>query len=264
MGLAIDTIVGAATNPSTTVTAVTMNSGDSATVRNASPNSPVYLDELYRQGVTEGYVRFRSPLLHDMVQGIRFTPSETPTRRLLPPWVDQLLRPQDPITFEVSGGSAEVDAVAANIWYGDLGGAAARIHSLGDIAGLIKNIKPLEVDWTSAGTAANWVDTVITTTENLLHANTDYAVLGYITDTASLVVGVKGIDTSNLRICGPGVTASEVTQDWFVRQAQWTGRPYIPVFNSANQGSVYVTGAAVATGSAIKTSLILAELSHNL
>ena len=264
MGLAIDTIVGAATNPSSTLTAVTMNSGDSTTVRNAAASAQVYLDEVYRQGATEGYVRVRSPLLHDMVQGIRFTPSETPTKRLLPPWIDQLLRPQDPLTIEVSGGSAEVDAVAANIWYSDLGGASARLHTLGDIQGLVKTIKPLEVDWTSAGTAANWVDTVITTTENLLHANTDYAVLGYITDVASLVVGVKGIDTSNLRVCGPGSTDSSVTQDWFVRQSQWTGRPYIPVFNSANQGSVYVSGAAVATSSAIKTSLILAELAHTI
>jgi hypothetical protein len=164
----------------------------------------------------------------------------------------------------VSGGSAEVEVVAPNIWYSDLGGASARLHTLGDIQGLVKTIKPLEVDWTTSGTAANWVDTVITASENLLHANTDYAVLGYITDVASLVVGIKGIDTSNLRVCGPGVTRSEVTQDWFVRQSQWTGRPWIPVFNSANQGSVFVSGAAVATSAAIKTSLILAELAHTI
>lgn len=264
MGLALDTIVGAATNPSSTITAVTMNSGDSLQVRSVSSTSQIYLDEMYRQGATEGVVRLRSPLLHDVSRGIMFTPSETPTKRLLPPWIDQILRPQDTLIGEVSGGSAEVDAIAANIWYSDLGGTASRLHTLGDIQGIIAAIKPVEVDWTTSGTAANWVDTVLTTTENLLHANTDYAVLGYITDTASLVVGLKGIDTGNLRICGPGTTASEVTQDWFVRQSQWTGRPYIPVINSANVGGIFLSGAAVATSAAIKTSLILAELSQNL
>lgn len=264
MGVAIDTISGSATNPSTTVTAVTMATGDSATVRNASASASVYLDEIYRQGATEGYIRVRSPLLHDMVQGIRFTPSETPSNRLLPSYIDQLLRPQDPLTIEVSGGASEVDGVGASIWYSDLPGASARLHTLGDIAGLIKSVKPIEIDFNTSGTAMLWADTVITTTENLLHANTDYAVLGYITDIALCMVGVKGIDTSNLRVCGPGSLRSEVTSDWFVQQSMRTGRPWIPVFNSANQGAVFVTAAAVATTTAAKVSLICAELAHTI
>jgi len=105
---------------------------------------------------------------------------------------------------------------------------------------------------------------VITTTENLLHANTDYAVLGYIVDVAVCLFGVKGVDTGNLRICGPGVLRSEVTSEYFARLSDETGMPTIPVINSANQGSIFASASAVATGAAIKGQLILGQLSQTV
>lgn len=263
MGYAIDTIAAIATNPSALAVA-TPATGDSGTVRNFAQTDKALLLEMFRQGATEGLVRVRSPLLHDFVRGIMFTPSETPTALLLPRRLNQNLHPQDVLTLEIGGGAAEVDVMGAQIFYSNLPGAMARLHMWSDIQSIIKNVKPVEVDFNTAATAGQWQDTAVTTTENLLHANTDYAVLGYIVDVAVCMFGVKGIDTSNLRVCGPGVTRSEVTSEYFARMSDETGQPTIPVINSANQGSIFASCSAVATGAAIKGQLILAELAQNL
>jgi hypothetical protein len=263
MGVAIDTISFIATNPGALAVA-TPATGDSGTVRNFGQTDRAIITELFRQGATEGLVRVRSPLLHDFVRGIMFTPSETPSALLLSRRLNQSLHPQDVLTLELGGGAAEVDMGGLQVFYSNLPGANARLHMWSDISSIIKNVKPLEVDFNTAATAGQWQDTAITVTENLLHANTDYAVIGFIVDVAVCMFGVKGIDTSNLRVCGPGVTRSEVTSEYFARLSDETGFPTIPVINSANQGSIFASCAAVAAGAAIKGQLILAELTQNL
>jgi hypothetical protein len=263
MGLAIDTPVFIATNPGASAAGV-FATGDSGVIRNFAGTDRALLAELFRQGVTEGLVAVRSPLLHDAVRGVQFTPSETPSALLIPRRLLQPLRPQDTLSAFIGGGGAEVDMGAMQVWYSNLPGANARLHLWTDIQPLIVYTKAIEVDCTSSATAGQWVDTVITTTENLLHANTDYAVLGYIVDVACCVAGIKGPDTSNLRICGPGVLRSEVTSEYFAQQSFDTGLPYIPVFNSANQGSTYASLAMIATATAVKVQLIVAQLSQTV
>lgn len=263
MGLAIDTPVFIATNPGASA-AATFATGDSGTVRNFAGTDQALLVELFRQGATAGLVSVRSPLLHDAVRGIQALASETPSALLLPRRLNQHLRPQDTLSAFLGGGGAEVDMGAMQIFYSNLPGANARLHTWSDLQSLIQYIKIVEVDATSSATAGQWVDTVITTTENLLHANTDYAVLGFINDVAACMVGVKGPDTSNLRVCGPGVLRSEVTSDYFARLSDDTGFPTIPVINSANQGSTFASLAMVATAAAVKIQLVLGQLSQTV
>lgn len=263
MGLAFETTVGNATNPGATVTAVTMVTGDTNRVRSFSASAYARLESIFRQGATEGVAGVRSPAFHDAVRGIRFITSETPSRFDLPTETGEPLASADTLTIEVSGGTAEVDAVGVSIYYSDTQGLAARLHSWGDISGFIEHIKPLEVDWTTNGTANVWQDTVITTTEDLLIADRSYAVLGYILDTAMTAFGVKGQETGNVRHCGPGSTTSLETNDYFVRLSNQRGTPHIPIVSANNKGSIFVTGSAVATGSAVKSQLILALLAKS-
>ncbi len=263
MGLAIDTVGFVATNPGATK-AATASGGDSFTIRSFAPTDMARLTEVIRQGATEGLVQLLSPLFHDNVRGITFTPSETPTAHLKGERLSQPLKSQDTLVVNIGGGAAEVDAGAFAVWYSNLGGASARLHMWSDIASLVKNVKPLEVDFNTAAAAGQWQDTVITTTENLLHANTDYAVLGYITDVAVCAIGLKGIDTGNLRVCGPGVLRSEVTSQYFADKSDAMGQPYIPVFNAANAANTFLSCMAVETATAVKGQLILAELAQNL
>ena len=264
MGLAIDTIVTRATNPGASFTAFAATTGDSLQVRNFAPSDVCKLIQLIRRGATSGGFRVRSPLLHDNVRGIQFITGQTPSLWAIPQETAQNLYAQDALIAEGTGGAAETDLGILVLYYSNLIGAAARIHSWGDISGLVVNIKPVQVAITNSATIGNWTDTVITTTENLLKANTDYACLGYITDVAQGFVAVKGADTANLRVGGPGTINVEDSTDWFVSNATYHGIPFIPIINSANAPSTFVSTVDSAASSTANVTLILAQLSQNL
>lgn len=263
MGLAQDAILTAATNPSTGANTAPA-AGDSLTVRNFPVANPAYLEGMIRMGTTAGYAQVRSPLLHDNVQGIRITPGESPSLFSLPAEVQQTVQPQDQFITSVSGGAGEVDIVILLMYYSNLGGAQARFINPGDLNGNILYARPIQVAVTTGGTAGTWTDTVITTTENLLHANKDYAVLGYTANTALGFVGLKGIDTANLRVGGPGSTQEFPVSNYFVTMSQRTGRPHIPVFNSANKDSTYVSTCAATASVAAVVELNCVELVRNI
>jgi hypothetical protein len=265
MGLAIDTVVTRATNPGASpFVAFAATVGDSLVVRNFAPSAYCKLIQLTRRGATSGGFRVRSPLLHDNVRGVQFITGETPSLFVLPQQLAQGLYAQDALIAEGTGGGAETDLGILTLFYSDLIGAAARLHNLGDISGIIKNIKPVQVAVTNSATIGNWTDTVITATEDLLHANTDYAVLGFVTDTAQGFVAVKGQDTANLRVGGPGSINVEDTAEYFAFQNRYHGLPFIPVINSANKGSTFVSTVDSVVSSTANVTLILAELTQNL
>lgn len=257
---AFDTILASALNPGAGPTAATAAGGDSLTIRSAPATSKIYLEGLVRMGTAAGFVQVRSPLLHDTSRGIRITPGESPSVYSLPGQAAQELQSQDTLIVELSGGAAETDIAALQVYYENLLGSSPRLAMPGDVIGNIDNIKPLAVAVTSSATVGQWSDTGITTTENLLHANTDYAVLGYMTNTALGVIGVKGQDTGNLRVCGAGAVNEYPTTQYFLQLSQETGRPHIPVINSANAGATFVSVAAATVSVAATVELILAEL----
>src|SRR5215472_4984726 len=257
MPLALDTIVTSAVNPGAgPASFTTAVSGDSLTVRNFPQSATARLIQLYRRGATSGFFRVRSPLLHDNVRGIMFTSGETPSLFALPERTSQALQAQDTLIAEGSGGAAETDLGILTLYYSDLLGAAARLKMWGDIQGLVKSIKPITVAVTSSATIGAWVDTVVTTTEDLTHANTDYAVIGYITNVALGYVALKGSDLGNLRVGGPGSINVEDTSDYFVDQSVLHGIPFIPVINSANKNGIFVSVVDQAASTAATITLI--------
>ena len=266
---AIDTIASFQTTVGSTLAAGVMATGDSATIRNfPQPGNAKLIAAMYDDVTAPAVWRVRSPLLHDNVRGIQFWPGIAGAQELLlPTRYTQSLKAQDTLTFEFTTAATTGKALGAlSVYYSSLPGASARLHLPGDIGGLIKNIKPLVVTIPSgANTAGQWYDALWTLTENLLHANTDYAVLGFTVDAAVAAIAVKGIDTGNLRVAGPGTLSNHLTIDWFVRLSEHTGMPCIPVVNSANAGGAYVSIiSSAATAAACDVTLILAELSQNL
>lgn len=261
MGKAIDTILVSAVNPGAGgAVGVVTPSGDPLQVRNFPPGSHAWLENIIRMGTAAGFVGVTSPLLHDPVRGIRITPAESPSVYSLPGEACELLQPQDTLTVTISGGAAETDVAALSLYYDNVPGADARLASWGDISGNIKHVKPLSVAVTSSATIGAWTDTALTTTENLLHANTDYAVLGYMSNTALAVIGIKGVDTGNLRACGPGSTSEFPTTGYFIDMGRDTGRPHIPVFNAANAAATFASVAASTASVAATVEFLLAEL----
>lgn len=266
MGMALDTVVTSAVNPGAGPTAFTTAvSGDSLVVRNFNlQTDTAKLVQLTRRGGTSGFARVRSPLLHDNVRGIMFTSGETPSLAAIPVEFAQRLTAQDTLIAEGSGGGAETDLIILTIYYSNLAGASARLHSRGDVSGVALRMKPLTVAVTSSATIGQWVDTVITTTEDLTHANTDYAVLGYVTNVALGWVAIKGIDTGNLRVGGPGTVNAEDSSNYFLWTSERLGVPFIPVINSANKGGTFVSVVDSAASTAATITLMLVELSQLL
>ena len=263
MGAGYETVVGSASSPSTTYTALTMNTGDSLTIRNFPPANPTYLMNVIRHDATAGVVRVYSPLLHDNVKGIHLAISESPSLWGYPAPGIQALKPQDTLNVTVTGSASTLDLIGLSFYYTNLPGSAARLHHFADFKGMIKNIVTVEVAVTNSGTAGAWTDTVITTTDNLLHANTDYACLGMYCDTAIGVVALRGIDTGNLRIGLAGGTVTYAQSRYFEKLSSLSALPCIPVFNSANAASTYVSTATLAASTTTNVTLVLAECGTN-
>jgi hypothetical protein len=263
MGVAIDTVGFSAVNPGAAPAAgnAVVNGGDSFQIRNYMGTGSAFIDVVARQGVTEGFVELRSPLFHDNVRGLHFITTETPTVLLLPQVIGQPARSADTLTVTLAGGGAETDTGMFATYYTDLPGAAAKLQSYSIIGPLIQNIKPVEVDFTTTVGGA-WLDTVITTSENLLKADTWYALLGYATDVPVTALGIKCPETANLRVCGPGSTSTLRTDDYFVLMDQRHGRPYVPTFSANNRAAIFVSAMAVAAV-ATKATLILGELAKS-
>ncbi len=260
MGRAIDTIAGYATNPGTTPTEITVLAGQSATVKAYPPTSRAYLLTVWSPGATEGIVRIRSPLLHDPNQGIRLQRPAGSLYPLLPEYPLQLVYPTDKLIIEVTGGTAEVDMAAILIYYEDLPGVQARLEDWNTVRGMIHNLVGVEVQLTSGAAGRYGVTRSITADIDLLKANVDYAILGYVVRSPIGIITIEGPDIGQLDISFPGITNVDVTRNWFVRLNQVTGLPCIPIINAGNKGTTLLKAADPVANTVTQVSLILAEL----
>lgn len=265
MGIAIDTVLSSAVNPGAGPAAFTVApSGDSLQVRPFNTARNAYLENIIRAAGTAGFSRVRSAMLHDNTFGIQITPQESPSVYSIPAEADQMLRSGDNLVIEGSGGAAETDLTLLSIYYEDLPGITGRFHTAAEVAGNTKFIKPHRVACVSSAVIGAWTDTPLATTENLLHTGSDYAVLGYMSNAALAAIGIKGAETGNLRVCGPGSTSELVTTDFFLEMNRRNGRPWVPVFNAQSIGNLSVSVAANTASVAATVTLILAELTNPL
>ena len=265
MGAALETIAGHSTGQTgvTTFAAATMASGDSLVIRNFPAANPAYLMNVLWEDAEAGCVRLRSPLLHDNVKGIHVSLSETPSGWSLGIPGVQPLKPQDSLILEQSGVGTDVSQYGISIYYTNLPGAAARLHNYGDFKGMIKSIVTVDVLAVCTGSPTAWTDTAINVTDNLLHANTDYAVIGIFSSVATGIVAIKGIDTGNLRMGTSGTTRVYENSEYFVRLSERSGLPCVPIINAANAPSTYVSAIDVTTPASNNCTVVLAELGTN-
>jgi hypothetical protein len=161
----------------------------------------------------------------------------------------------------MSGGAAETDGFGYVVFYDDLPGAAARLIDVPGVTARGVNLVDIEVA-VAAGAAvgARSASSALNASFDLLKANTDYAVLGYEVDAVGLSVGMRGIDTGNLRIGGPMTTERIETRDFFARLSHSIGKPMIPIVNSANKGGFLIDTAQVVAGVAANVTIVAVEL----
>lgn len=261
MGLAVEVIAGRAVNPGAALTAVTMNSGDTLAIRAMAAGSSAWLDDVWAHEATPGVVRVRSPRMHDNVQNLRLTNPIAQPRGLMPDELNQPVYSQDVLILEISGGGAETDVACLLMYYENVTGLDARLATWGQVLPRVRNLLTQEVDVTGAATVGDWsAGTTINTTFDLLKANVDYAVLGYETSASVAAVALRGPDTGNVRIGGPGTTEALETRNWFIRQSNSLGKPFIPIINAANKGATLAFQVSASASATTNVGWVLAEL----
>lgn len=262
MGLAIDTVLVDVHNVSTNaaaLTAATAANGDSLAVRYFK-NGYSCLTNFMLQGTTPPrQARITSPRLHDNVTGLTFQPLENPSEFLFPPEWPQPLVANDTLVVSLDAAASSDTVAALQVFYSDLQGVNANLQTWAQVKPKIIALKPIEVVCTSSATIGQWTDTVITTTENQLKADYNYALLGFTESANLLTVGLKGPDTGNLRVCCPAASPTLRLTDYFVFMSNQFGFPFIPVFNANNRGSTYIS---VAANTASVTSNVYAMLAQ--
>lgn len=263
-GHAVDTVLafstqGAASGFPTSLAATT---GDSLITRGTVGESKAHLLSFITKSDAVGNeFRITSPLLHDNVTGLTFFANENPSLFNVPSETSVELNEQDTLTVQGQCGAATTITAGLVIYYDDIRGTDADLYRWGDISGDIKFIKSVQVGNLAIAVGA-WTDTPITNTENQLHADRSYAVLGYLSNPAPAIVGVKGIATGNLRMCGPGASQTTDLSDFFIQMSLKHNLPYIPVFQANDRNSFYVSMAdsVARAANAVNVSLLVAEL----
>lgn len=266
MGEIVEVITGRAVNPAA-FAALTINTGDpgagaanGTAVRSFQGATPK-LEGVWTQQATAGFVRVRSPRLHDPTRGITLAAPAALPVNLLYDGCEQILYETDTLTVEIQGGGAETDAAAFLIAYSNVSEGTSKLRMWEQVRQLIRHTIGHQVDAAGPATSGDWsAGTAFNNLSGLLHADTWYAVLGYELDTASLAVAVRGPDTGNYRVGGPGALQPIETRDWFIRQSLKHNAPRVPVFNSQNQGATQTFVARVGAGGTVNVTWILAEL----
>jgi hypothetical protein len=264
MGLGFD--LQAYTSTSTgagTFVAAVPYTGSIANIRNFAPTDNAQLIEFGRKGATIGTARIRSALFHDDVQGLRFRALAADPTSHVPHWQPNLLYSQDSPIVDGDGTNAEVESYIASVFYSNLPGVAARLHSPADVLPNIDLLLGQQITITAV-VPPNFATSVITSLFNTLKANRDYAVLGWQSDVALAGIGIQGADTGNL-ICG-GTSEADIfkTRDKFVRMSYEYELPLIPVINAANAPSTNLVVYNDVAAAAANVTLVLGLLRQNL
>lgn len=275
MGLALESILGFKSDlAGGGFEALTAGLDDSFQIRNFPDASRADLEEVWACDDSSPFqLSIKSPLLHDQVRGILLAGSNLDAaggatfnpQTLLPGSLTQQVQITDTLQVQVSGVIHDVFAALFNIRYDNLPGANARLFDWQTVYRLIKNYVGILVQPVGSATKGQWgAGVALNSVDDRLHADRDYAVLGWQSSIPVTAVAINGIDTGNLWVGGPGGWNQEMTGDIFVRLAQKHGVPHIPVINSNNQGSTLIRIADVAAATAPNVTVILAELSSKL
>jgi hypothetical protein len=263
MGAGLDTITGFVTAPGATFTPWTLAAGDSLTIRNANPAKRTMLMQFWGWNQAVGTLRIRSPKLHDNVQGLRASIIAADVEPLLPMGVNQILYPQDVLIAEQtgSGTGGQIETGSILVWYEDLPGVAGRFIDVPTLSKRLVNVVTVENSITPGSAGGYSGQAAINANFDLLQANTDYALMGYVVSARCASVCWRGPDTGNLRVGGIGEPSKrDVTADWFWNLSYINSMALMPVIASPNKNGTFVDIVSNQTGAAVTVTSIFGQL----
>ena len=243
MGKAREILSGVAVAPGAALTVVTPALGDAFTIRNFTAGKAQLLTAWPTGKTTLGEFQIRSPRMHDNVLGITLAnpvvPGDSP---LFIPKLQDLVA-QDALIASLSGsaGALEQMLLSLIIAYEDLPGIEGNFITPEELK--TRGVDTMTVFNALVPTAGGTYEgpVAINATDDLMKANTPYALVGYMVTVGCHAVTWRGSDTGNLRIGGPGrINGNLDTRNYFVKLSELSGLPCIPVFNSANKANTFV------------------------
>ena len=264
MGRVMEIVTGFVTAPDTTFTALTMAAQNSLTVRNTAIEADIKLLNAWVDSQGAGLMRIKSPQFHDNVQGLRLRHIASQVLPLLPASIPQKLVTQDTLVVELTGSATGGDIETACLLtvYDDLPGISGTYITAAELKERMVDLVTVE-NTIALGTSGGYSgDEAIDAEYDLLHVNKSYAILGYQVSAECACIRYRGSDFSPLGLGGPGNESfPHITTDWFVKLSEMHGEALIPVFDSANKGSVLIDGAQDENGTDVTVQTFLAELS---
>ena len=271
MGVALETISSYVTLANTgDYEAMAPTPGDSLTVRAFNNSTACLLEAWGISSDSKALVDIRSPRLHDNVRGMlmaimALNPGGAGTNAgqlLFPGGAAQPYYSSDPLVVEGNGTAASDIVLCQTIYYADLPGSAANLHTWAEIKPRIKNYVGILVQPVASATPGlRGASVALNSIDARLKADTQYAYLGALTDTPVTLIGLTGADTGNYRIGVPGIWDPAKTRDWLLTQSLRENLPLIPVINANNQGSTNIDLVDAEASTAPNVTLWFAELS---
>lgn len=259
----IELLVATATAPGAGGAAAAAVAGDSLTIKNGEAARML---QCWSDHQAAGFAQLvRNTSGHDTSRDIRYDVAASELAVHQPMGIATRLAPQEQLSITLAGSATagDVESFCALVEYDGLKG-------LGDqnLIGYDELLRRMENVVNVSVTLAAAVAPLFATSEELLtaetdylKANTDYAVMGYKVRTEAAAIYIKGPDTANLRIGGPGNDlAGEVTSQWYSTLARAYNRPMIPVISTGNRGSTFVGCHADENAGNVNVCFILAQL----
>ncbi len=263
MGKAIEIITGGVVAPGATLTALTMNPGDSTTVRNFTDSKARLLCAWPTGQTTLGQFCIRSPRMHDNVRGITVPNPVVPIlTQIFSPKLQELVA-QDQLIVQLSGSAGALDQLLASliIQYDNLPGIEGNFITVEELKSRGVDLMSCINTLTPTTGMAYESAVAINATNDLMKANTQYALIGYEVTVAAHAVTWRGSDLGNLRIGAPARLIDNVdSRSWFCKLSDLTGLPCIPVFNSANKANTFVEVVSDENAAATTLTSIFVEL----
>jgi hypothetical protein len=216
--------------------------------------------------VTNGTLQIASPFLHDPSNPIFAFPSGI-GEISFPVHTPQPLYEKDILQVSQSGSAVggDIDSGTLAIYYTKIAGLDQNLISFNQFKTKFRNFKAIRLAHTPSVIGGYGGAVALNTTTTNLKGNTNYAVLGF--DTNTLQVGTitfQGPDTQGLRIPIPFVSGQvEFYHKWFLRTAEiFPDLPMIPVLNSQNNANTFVESVHSSVFAPAGTLILLtAELS---
>jgi len=232
-----------ATAPGAAGAAAAALTGDSLTIKNNRGVSGPRIIDLWAMQQTSGFQQVTFPTGHDTTRGYRYGVEAGDTYSRLCAGLSIPITAQETMTVTIAGSATagDVELGCALVHYPDLPGIDARTLTWAQLNDRYEKLTTLYVSMTGAAAGYTGAE-LINADSDLLLANRDYALLGGSTTVDCAAVVLQGPDTGNAKIAFPGADqdTDEVSQ-YFCGLARAQDRSLIPVINSGNKNSTYIS-----------------------